>query len=100
MGHRGMVKQAVTENKAAHDSSTIAKPEAIPPMGDKNPSSRLPDGYDYWEEYEFHRLQEYEPTKDMGMDWYTQRIFGLVDEINRLTTLLDTHQIPHIKARK
>ena len=88
-----MVKQAMTENKAAHDSSTIAKPEAIPPMGDKNPSSQLPDGY-------FYRLQDYEPGKDMGMDWYTKRIFGLVDEVNRLTCLLDTHQIPHINTRK
>ena len=34
------------------------------------------------------RLQDYEPGKDMGMDWYMWRIMHLVDEVNRLTDLL------------
>ena len=34
------------------------------------------------------RLQDYEPGKDMGKDWYDWRIIHLVDEINRLTDLL------------
>jgi hypothetical protein len=34
------------------------------------------------------RLQDYEPGKDMGMDWYMWRIIHLVDEVNRLTDLL------------
>ena len=80
------------KNKAAQNPSTIAKTEAVSPMGEENPSSELPDGY-------FHRLRDYEPGKDMGMDWYTKRIFGLVDEVNRLTCLLDTHKIPHINTR-
>jgi hypothetical protein len=40
-------------------------------------------------------LDDYEPCKDMGMDWYTQRIMHLVDRVNYLTDLLDHHQIPH-----
>ena len=39
-------------------------------------------------------LQDYEPGKDMGMDWYTWRIMGLVDRVNYLTDLLDEHQVP------
>jgi hypothetical protein len=39
------------------------------------------------------RLQDYEPGKDMGMDWYTWRIMHLVDRVNYLTDLLDHHQI-------
>lgn len=77
-------EQLKSRNKAAHDSSTIAKPEAVSPIGEENPPCRL---------------QDYEPGKDMGMGWYTKRIFGLVDEVNRLTCLLDTHHIPHKNTR-
>jgi hypothetical protein len=37
-------------------------------------------------------LQDYEPGKDMGMDWYMWRIIHLVDEVNRLTDLLSTRE--------
>ena len=37
-------------------------------------------------------LDDYEPGKDMGMDWYTRRIMHLVDEVNRLRDLLSEYE--------
>ena len=36
-------------------------------------------------------LQDYEPGKDMGKDWYVLRIMYLIDQVNRLTDLLKSH---------
>jgi hypothetical protein len=44
-------------------------------------------------------LQDYEPGKDMGMDWYMWRIVHLVDEVNRLTDLLSSEQAAADHAR-
>ena len=71
------------KNKAAQDSSTIATADAISPIED---ITRF--------------LQEYEPGRDMGQDWYTKRIHYLVDQNNHLTDLLNTHKIPHLNTRK
>jgi len=30
-------------------------------------------------------LQDYEPGKDMGKDWYILRIMYLIDQVNHLT---------------
>jgi len=37
-------------------------------------------------------LKDYEPGKNMGMDWYTWRIIHLVDEVNRLKNLLSNYE--------
>ena len=70
------------KNKAAQNPSTIARTEGDSPTGDNT-----------------YSLGDYEPCKDMGMDWYTNRIMYLVDENNRLVALLNTHKIPHENTR-
>ena len=37
-------------------------------------------------------LQEYEPAKDMGHEWYTKRIIDLVDQVNHLTGIVNDQQ--------
>jgi hypothetical protein len=64
-----------TKNKAAQNPSMIAKAEGDSPTGDST-----------------YSLDDYEPCKDMGMDWYTKRIMHLVDQNNHLTDLLKAHE--------
>ena len=44
------------------------------------------------------RLQDYEPGKDVGKDWYVWRIIHLVDEVNRLTDLLSIYEAPAVTS--
>ena len=50
-------------------------------------------------QHEDSLISEYRVGETQTADWYEKRIHMLVDEIYRLTKLLNIHTIPHKKPR-
>jgi len=86
--------QGATQGCSGSEASRVPEEEeqASTQKDQKGPDSNRPN---FLSNDEVLRLQDYEPGKDMGKDWYDWRIMHLVDRVNYLTDLLDHHQIPH-----
>ena len=84
-----------TEIQRAGNTSTFAEPALKPPTG-VNTSIGVKQ---IITQHEDELIRQYRVGETQTPEWYERRIHVLVDEIYRLESLLDTHNIPHKKTR-
>ena len=83
------------EIRRAGNPSMIAEPAKDSPTG-VNPSIEVKQVIT---QHEDELIRQYRVGETQTPEWYNRRIHVLIDEIYRLTSLLDTHNIPHKKTR-
>lgn len=80
----------------------IAEPASESPTGVNTPIETVEETLDAQKvirQHEDSLISQYRVGETQTTDWYEKRIHILVDEIYRLTHLLNVHNIPHKKPR-
>ena len=80
----------------------IAEPAKASPTGVNTSIETVEETLDVQKvirQHEDSLISDYRVGETQTADWYEKRIHMLVDEIYRLTKLLNIHRIPHKKPR-
>ena len=80
----------------------ISEPASESPTGVNTSIETVEETFDVQKvirQHEDSLISDYRVGETQTADWYEKRIHMLIDEIYRLTKLLNIHRIPHKKPR-